>query len=987
MSDRLVIPNDHKFLLAEFERIHPKLIDRGKDVLIIKFLNKLSIAGKHSYEEMRDETIKYAKRLDERLLGQGPLDGTTADILTGAKIGVNLFAGNPLVTVAASVASEAMEFSFVQNWNSDGKALSAAKASRYVVEQGRLLSDALQTLHETCINGDAMCARAAADLFPDAARKAEPEGWSVLAVAPADIVEFLEDDVILANTQPQLKAAKRLADGGLEMDLKELRTALTGDFQTLTAGVREASAGIRAELDVMAAQQETVISWVKAQRAAEEKRQQAERDLQRRRNVINATAPVIQDARTGLGVVVALMSVADPKLAKQIETIGGAVINVAETGVHLVQTAINISRGLDAVLSVGTAAATGNFIAAAGALIGLFMSTGPSPEEMILEEIQALREDMRNFQKDVNERFNRIDESLDRIYTDVMKQIDKINVKLGKIDGNIELILMILAEHSQALERIDRNLSDYFQAAGRSELQATMDAALLRPSRSSVPHMSADDYQKYEGAFYTWAVTTSRSPIEAPVSMGPLDDVSLHSYLSDELELSDNFARIIQELRGRKWLPDSTDNSRLPNPRTWVLSAAAFSQLESEWPALAVRFNDKNLNGRRNQVRAGGEQLSAILQSIANRPTSGAPSAIDLACDALESRSKELAASFESEADSWEAEQRYVATQENKPYLPIWRPVGPEPGFPFLPRVKSEIPVEVPQWVVERIPELYRAVAFLIPNEQSLIAAAEFTDTIAKTVSLPGPVNGKPRTIKVHLSTARLIVRYREHPLLVFVLGEIPFQKATPAAEVAQHVQLPAWWLTHFKVPKGATDVASPEAAEAARRDLFAGCAAACNKSLFPVLANCCLDRTQRGGRLWEAASNYGGVRLLLIALFSLAMPADRKGNDWLRALFDGSPDSSGGIALPSVTQIVSVLKSGSLGGPQPARGDERPLESYISSIVAEPLKLVREFLRNRRDGADPALAHPDLAEAMLRLEVSQEIVRADYELSKTDPS
>jgi hypothetical protein len=117
---------------------------------------------------------------------------------------------------------------------------------------------------------------------------------------------------------------------------------------------------------------------------------------------------------------------------------------------------------------------------------------------------------MRAFQDSVSGRFHRANKALAKIYTDVITQLDKIDPTTRKINATVDVVLGILAKHSQRLDRIERNLSQYVKEGERAELREVMLSTLLRPARAADPIMTGADYRALEARSLSWAVDRLR---------------------------------------------------------------------------------------------------------------------------------------------------------------------------------------------------------------------------------------------------------------------------------------------------------------------------------------------------------------------------------------------------------------------------------------------------------------------------------------------
>src|SRR5205823_4533312 len=105
-------------------------------------------------------------------------------------------------------------------------------------------------------------------------------------------------------------------------------------------------------------------------------------------------------AQSTISGIATLVGLANPQLGNQIQTVGSATVQIGEA----------VSKYLNTVETLGTglagAALTGNIIQAAVGIFSLFSpSGGPSPDQIILQEIQQLSQQIEELHQDMNNRF------------------------------------------------------------------------------------------------------------------------------------------------------------------------------------------------------------------------------------------------------------------------------------------------------------------------------------------------------------------------------------------------------------------------------------------------------------------------------------------------------------------------------------------------------------------------------------------------------
>ena len=127
---------------------------------------------------------------------------------------------------------------------------------------------------------------------------------------------------------------------------------------------------------------------------------------------IDAAQPIVTFTST-------LINIAgNPQLAQQLATVGSAAIKVANA-VSEMSDAISSAQGVFS--SVG-GIATGNFIGAALDVFSMFGggASGPNPDQVILDQIGAVRQDIASMRADMDNRFDQVDAAL----TNIMETLD-----------------------------------------------------------------------------------------------------------------------------------------------------------------------------------------------------------------------------------------------------------------------------------------------------------------------------------------------------------------------------------------------------------------------------------------------------------------------------------------------------------------------------------------------------------------------------------
>jgi hypothetical protein len=225
---------------------------------------------------------------------------------------------------------------------------------------------------------------------------------------------------------------------------------------------------------------------------------------------------------------------------------------------------------------------TGNIVGAAMQIVSLFGDQGPSPEQLILEQLPQLRQQIAELRVELHERFDRIDTALNQIYDTLVQRFDRIDWRLGRLNGKVEEILTALFGLQADLNRVQRNIYAFLEDGFRMELREAINGCLRYRERAGVDM----PYQLMflngcENVFQTWATEHAANQLYAGPDVRDFRDSALFTELEFPLAFNINyFAAFPAQVLGL--LPLSF--SRLPNPLDLAMATEAWLRLARENP-------------------------------------------------------------------------------------------------------------------------------------------------------------------------------------------------------------------------------------------------------------------------------------------------------------------------------------------------------------------------------------------------------------------
>lgn len=322
-------------------------------------------------------------------------------------------------------------------------------------------------------------------------------------------------------------------------------------------------------------------------------------------------------AKSAVSVLTDFMTLIDPKFGKQLATIGAAAFKVGESINKWLDATAKLST-LGRLGSLSTIVMTGNIVSAVMSVVSLFQDSGPTPDQMILEQIGKLRKQIDDLHKDMIGRFDRIDKELNALYSAMQDRFNLIDLQLGKLNGNVQEIQWALIGIDLTLSRIERNNFEFLDAANRRPLLNTINAAIGYRKRTGLEMPYQPDFVANETAFQTWGTVTAFDPLSAgPTQRDFRDSQVLAELRAYPLDVNINY------LNG--WLLThglgTFANERLASPRDWVFASRAFAQLGLEWPEHMRRI-DPEQGASLDRV---GAALDAAMRRISTLDTPTGP--------------------------------------------------------------------------------------------------------------------------------------------------------------------------------------------------------------------------------------------------------------------------------------------------------------------------------------------------------------------------
>jgi hypothetical protein len=393
-------------------------------------------------------------------------------------------------------------------------------------------------------------------------------------------------------------------DGSLEISLEDLNKLALQEFGKINASIDD----MQKTLVSITKQQGELVAFMKDQQKRQALQEQADAKDKQHKLLIDA-------ATSSVSIISTLVGFKNPKLAKQISTVGQSLIKIGDSVRSYLKTVSTLST-LGASLS--TVVMTGNVLGAVMSIVSLFGPQEPPIEQTILEEIGKLRQQVNELRVEMHTRFDQVDKQLNTIYTTMHERFNQIDIQLGKINGSLAEIQQSLLTLSLALNRMERNNFEYFDALGRRPLREALNGALGYKQRTGLDMPYQPDFVNYENFFHTWGTVNALDSLSAGPAQRDYSDAAVLGELN-AAPLDANLNYLNGWLVAHGMQPFA--NKRLASPRDWTFASRAYADLGLEWPEHFRRIDPQ----RQAALDAVGKDLELAMQNISTMLTPNGP--------------------------------------------------------------------------------------------------------------------------------------------------------------------------------------------------------------------------------------------------------------------------------------------------------------------------------------------------------------------------
>jgi hypothetical protein len=260
-------------------------------------------------------------------------------------------------------------------------------------------------------------------------------------------------------------------------------------------------------------------------------------------------------------------------------------------------------------------------IAVAIQISGLFGKPKPATQ-VILEQLLEIRKQIVDLRDEMRVRFDRIEKRLNKMYVGLLNRLAEMDFDLGQIEGNVDELQLALYDLHSELQRLNRNVHAFLEAAHRRELVEAINGFLRFRDRTG-EDLSLQDFRTAENEFFSWGNDHAKDVLQAGPEDRSFEDEDLLGEIT-ALPLATN-VNYLRRLPAERLNLAALSAVRLANPFDWIVAAEAYAQLCEESPTRTVS------PARVQALVAVGEALGGSLARIADDALFGALAAHYLA--------------------------------------------------------------------------------------------------------------------------------------------------------------------------------------------------------------------------------------------------------------------------------------------------------------------------------------------------------------------
>ena len=325
---------------------------------------------------------------------------------------------------------------------------------------------------------------------------------------------------------------------------------------------------------------------------------------------------VIDAAGAAVGILATLAGFADAKAGQQVLTLGRAAVSIATAINQYLPTVAGLGLS-DALGALSTVVLTGNILGAVMTLAPMFLGSGPSEHELVMQEIGKLREQVANLRTEMHDRFDRIENMLSLIYDDLMSILHRMSTDIAGVVRDIDAIKHQLNALEGRVDQLSLSMQEALKKSALSDTEYVINTFVGYTARTGRTLTTAQ-YDEAEGRLFTTATSTSTG---APFVLTPAEWSQAGVNPQRVLDEKGPYGAIdYLAYLARNWDQGYPATTKVPHAGVWLMAARSYNALALENPTLAGDMTGTNSFAARIQ-RSGQNILDAAKRF--SQPTEG----------------------------------------------------------------------------------------------------------------------------------------------------------------------------------------------------------------------------------------------------------------------------------------------------------------------------------------------------------------------------
>lgn len=285
--------------------------------------------------------------------------------------------------------------------------------------------------------------------------------------------------------------------------------------------------------------------------------------------------------RASVLIVTTIVGIQDPKAARQIAAIANAALDTRSALNSFADGIASLANTDKLGHAMTGAILTANFITIGLTVVSALQDTGPTADQLIMEQLAEISNQLDDFRKESRERFDRIDSILFTVYDALTKGLKEIGGKLDFQSKVMEEIRQGLSESLLQLKQVERRLGETLDVIEKRDIREAWFACIGHERTHGIP-LSIDTFRGK-------CIASIQVALDEAAQANATGDWPIGSHwtaFADRLADADwaSSVNLFRQLAAqRAGIPFG--NERRVNPLRWAFLADMYAQLAIENPA------------------------------------------------------------------------------------------------------------------------------------------------------------------------------------------------------------------------------------------------------------------------------------------------------------------------------------------------------------------------------------------------------------------